>query len=146
MTGKGLIGLFVFTFAFASNSCAGPDFKKVDTSKLHSMIVDNAYRIEGGREKHFMVIDTRTKEEYDEAHIFSAISIPEKDFDKAIYLLPKDKGVLLVVYGNDREIETIKKWADKAADAGYIDIAIYSEGFQVWKTNKMPIAPLTNHR
>ena len=47
---------------------------------------------------------------------------------------------------NDRGIETIKKWANKAADAGYRNIAIYSEGFQVWKTNKMPIAPLTNHR
>jgi rhodanese-related sulfurtransferase len=110
------------------------------------MIVDNAYRMEGGREKHFTIIDTRTKEEYDEAHIFSAISIPEEDFDKSIYLLPKDKGVLLVVYCNDREIEKITKWADKAADAGYVNIAIYSEGFQVWRAMKMPIAPLTNHR
>jgi rhodanese-related sulfurtransferase len=63
-----------------------------------------------------------------------------------IYLLPKDKGVLLIVYCNDRGIETIKKWANKAADAGYRNIAIYSEGFQVWKTNKMPIAPLADHR
>ncbi len=109
------------------------------------MIVDNAYRIEGGREEYFTVIDTRTKVEYDEAHIFSAISIPENDFDKSSYLLPKDKSMLIVVYCNDREIETVKKWADKAADAGYINIAIYSEGFQVWKTNKMPIAPLLNH-
>jgi len=144
--GKRLIGFFVFTLAFVSNSYPGPDFKAIDTLQLHSMIVNNAYRIEGGREKHFTVIDARTKEEFDEAHIFSAISIPEKDFDTLIYLLPKDKGVLLIVYCNDREIETIKKWTDKAADAGFINIAIYSEGFQVWKTNKMPIAPLTNHR
>ena len=144
MTGKRLIGFFIFTLALISNSYAGPDFKMIDTSKLHSMIVDNAYRIEGGRVRHFIVIDTRPKEEYDEAHIFSAISIPEKDFDKSIYLLPKDQGVLLVVYCNDREIEKIKKWMDKAADAGYINIAIYSEGFQVWRANKMPIAPLTN--
>ena len=146
ITGKRLIGFFVFTLAFVSNSSAGPDFKAIDSLQLHSMIVDNAYRIEGGREKHFTVIDARAKEEYDEAHIFSAISIPEKDFDTLIYLLPKDKGVLLIIYCNDREIETIKKWAEKAADAGYINIAIYSEGFHVWKTNKMPIAPLANHR
>jgi rhodanese-related sulfurtransferase len=146
ITGKRLIRFFVFTLALVSNSYAGPDFKTIDTLQLHSMIVDNAYRIEGGREMHFTVIETRTKEEYDEAHIFSAISIPEKDFDKLIYLLPKDKAMLLVVYCNDSEIETIKKWADKAVDAGYINITIYSEGFHVWKTNEMPIAPLTNHR
>lgn len=145
ITEKRLIGFFVFTLAFVLNSYAGPDFKVIDTLQLHSMIVDNAYRIEGGREKHFTIIDARTREEYDEAHIFSAVSIPGKDFDKSIHLLPKDKSVLLVVYCNDREIETIKKWADKAADAGYTNIAIYSEGFQVWKTNKMPITPLTNH-
>ena len=140
------MSFFVFTLALFSISFAGPDFKRIDTSKLNSMIVENAYRMEGGREKHFTIIDTRTKEEYDEAHIFSAISIPEKDFDESIYLLPKDTGMLLVVYCNDREIEKITKWAGKAADAGYVNIAIYSEGFQVWRTMKMPIAPLTNHR
>jgi rhodanese-related sulfurtransferase len=145
ITCKRLIGFIVFTLALVSNSYAEPNFKTIGTLQLHSMIVDNAYRIEGGREKHFTVIDTRTKEEYEKAHIFSAISIPEKDFDKSIDLLPKDKGMLLVVYCNDREIETINKWADKAANAGYINIAIYSEGFHVWKTNKMPIAPLINH-
>lgn len=145
MTGKILVGFFVFTLALVQISYAGPDFKRIDTSTLHSMIVDNAYRIEGGRDMNFTVIDARTKEEYDEAHIFSAISIPEKDFDKSVYLLPKDKSGLLVVYCNDREIEKVKKWADKAAHAGYVNIAIYSEGFQVWRTNKMPIAPLTNH-
>jgi rhodanese-related sulfurtransferase len=145
-TGKRLIGFFVFILMLVLISYAGPDIKTIDTLQLHSMIVDNAYRIEGGRQEHFTVIDTRTKEEYDESHIFSAISIPEKDFDKSINLLPKDKSMLLVVYCNDGKIETIKKWADRVADAGYINIALYSEGFQVWKTNKMPIAPLINHR
>jgi rhodanese-related sulfurtransferase len=65
------------------------------------MIVDNAYEIERGREKRFTVIDTRTKKEYDAAHIFSAISIPEKDFEKSMTLLPQDKSVILVVYCND---------------------------------------------
>ncbi len=63
--GKRLIGLIVFTLALVSNSYAGPDFKTIGTVQLHSMIVDNAYRIEGAREKHFTVIDIRTKEEYD---------------------------------------------------------------------------------
>ena len=98
-----LIVLAVMTFASVSKSLDGSDFKTIDTAQLHSMIVDNAYRLEGGREKQFTVIDARTKEEYDEAHIFSAISIPENSFEKSVNLLPKDKGMLLVVYCNDAD-------------------------------------------
>ena len=139
-----LIALAVMTIVSVSNSLAGSDFKTIDTAQLHSMIVDNAYRLEGGREKQFTVIDARTKEEYDEAHIFSAISIPENDFEKSIHLLPKDKGMLLGVYCNTAKFETCGKWAGKAASAGYTNLSIYSEGFLVWKEKKMPIAPLRN--
>ena len=138
------LALAVITFVSASNSLAGSDFKTIDTAQLHSMIVDNAYRLEGGREKQFTVIDARTKEEYDEAHIFSAISIPENRFEKITNLLPKDKGMLLVVYCNDAKFETSRKWAGKAASNGYSNISIYSEGFLVWKEKRMPIAPLRN--
>jgi rhodanese-related sulfurtransferase len=136
----------VFIFALSSISVAVTGVKMIDTAQLHSMVVDNAYRIEGGREWQFTVIDARSKEEYDEAHIFSAISVPEEDFEKSTALLPKDKGALLLVYCNDMKSETGIKWADKAGAAGYTNIAIYSEGFTVWKEKQMPIAPLTNKR
>lgn len=149
MTGKErvlmtLIVPVVFTFLLISGSLAGADFKTIDTVQLHSMIVDNAYRLEGGRKQQFTVIDARTKEEYNEAHICSAISIPEKDFEEFMTLLPKDKSVQLVVYGNDNKFGTSTKWASKAAAHGYTNIVIYSEGFPVWKEKKMPVAPLAN--
>ena len=133
--------MLVFAVALVSTSWAESDFKTIGTVQLHSMVVDNAFRIEGGREQHFTIIDARTKEEYDEAHIFSAMSIPEKDVEKTIALLPKGKDVLLVVYGDDRKFETSSRWAGKAAVAGYMNVTIYAEGFSVWKKNKMPIAP-----
>ena len=139
-----LIALAVTTFASVSNSLAGSDFKTIDTAQLHSMIVDNAYRLEGGREKQFTVIDARTKEEYDEAHIFSAISIPVDGFEKSVHFLPKDRGMLLVVYCDDAKAETSRKWAGKAASVGYTNLSIYSEGFLIWKERRMPIAPLQN--
>jgi len=141
-----VIVLAVMTSASVSNSRAGSDLRTIGTAQLHSMVVDNAYRLESGREKQFMVIDARTKEEYAEAHIFSAISIPENSFDKSADFLPRDKGMLLVVYCNDAKFETSRKWAGKAVSAGYTNVAIYSEGFAVWKENKMPIAPLRNDR
>jgi rhodanese-related sulfurtransferase len=139
-----LIALFIFAFVFVSNSWAGSDLKMIDTARLHSMVVDNAYEIEGGRNRPFMVIDARTKQEYDEGYVFSAVNIPEKDFEQSIGLLPKDKGVLLVVYCDSVKSLTSRKWADKAKTAGYTNVVIYSEGFSVWKEKGMPIAPLRN--
>jgi len=137
-----LIILAAITILSAPNASAESDLKTIDTAQLHSMIVDNAYRLEGGREINFTVIDARTKKEYDESHIFSAISIPENGFEQSMNLLPKDKGMLIVVYGNDTNTNMSKKWAGKARSAGYANISIYSEGFLVWKKNKMPIAPI----
>ncbi len=151
MPGKGnakktLIIFFIFVLAFASHSWAGSDFKMIDTALLHSMVVGNAYELEGGRNRPFMVIDARTKKEYDKAHIFSAINIPEKDFEKSIDILPKDKGVLLVVYCDGVKSLTSRKWADMAKTAGYTNVVIYSEGFPIWKEKGMPIAPLKQFR
>jgi rhodanese-related sulfurtransferase len=139
---KAVIALLAFSLVFGSKSLAETDFKTIDTVRLHSMIVDNAYRFEGGREKEFTIIDTRTKEEYNKAHIFSAISIPEKEFEKLTDLLPRDKSTLLVVYCNGMKSETSRTWLGKATAAGYRNILIYSEGFSIWKEQKMPIAPL----
>jgi len=142
MASKTLFALFLFTVMFVLKSFAASDFKMIDTAQLHTMIVDNAYRLEGGREKQFTVIDARTKEEYNEAHIFSAISIPEQDFETFMALLPKDRSVQLVVYCNDIKFGTSTKWASKAAAHGYTNIVIYSEGFSAWKAQHMPTAPL----
>jgi rhodanese-related sulfurtransferase len=142
MASRTLFVLFLFTLMFDSRSFAGSDYKMIDTAQLHSMIVDNAYRLEGGREQQFAVIDARTKKEYDEAHIFTAISIPEKDFEEVMALLPKDKNVQLAVYCNDNKVRTSAKWASKAAAHGYRNIVIYSDGFSAWKAKHMPTAPL----
>ncbi len=127
-----------------SGSFAATDFEMIDTAQLHSMVVDNAYKLEGGREKQFTVIDARPKEEYDETHIFSAISIPEEDFEKSKGLLPRDRSIPLVVYCNDITLDTAMRWAVKAVAAGYKNVAIYKEGFLVWKEKRMPVAPLSS--
>jgi rhodanese-related sulfurtransferase len=144
MASKTLFALFLFTFMFTVTSFAVPDVKMIDTAQLHTMIVDNAYRLEGGRERQFAVVDARTHEEYNQAHIFSAISIPEKDFEKFTALLPKNKSAHLVVYCNDIKFGTSSKWASKAAAHGYTNIAIYAERFSAWKTQHMPTASLDN--
>ncbi len=139
---KTFFALLTFTLILASRSSAGSDFRLIGTDQLHSLAVDNAYRLEGGKDTRFTIIDARTKKEYDSSHIFSAISIPENDFGSSKVLLPKDKGTLLVVYCDGADPTVCRKWAEKAETTGYANIAIYSEGFTAWEKKKMPVAPL----
>lgn len=143
MRSKTLITIIVFVCALVANSYSASDgFKTIDTTQLHAMIVDNAYSLEGGRGLKFIIVDVRTKEEFDKAHIASAINVPERELEKFSALLPGDRGTLIVLYGNDRALETSRKWASKAEAAGYTDIVIYSDTLEMWQKNHMPTAPL----
>lgn len=85
------------------------------------------------------VIDARNPEEYQEVHIKGAISIPEKDFAAHVAELPADKGARLVFYCNGVKCGKSKKAAQKAAELGYTDILIYSEGMPVWEEKGLPL-------
>jgi rhodanese-related sulfurtransferase len=124
--------------SFASS----PGDHTIDTGLLHAMVVENAYRMEAGRKMKFMIIDARSPEEYNESHVFGAISIPEKDFEKALRLLPGDKTALMVVYCNDRKCVRSRRWATKAFAAGYSNVVVYSDGFPYWQEKHMPVAAL----
>ncbi len=137
-----LIGGFVLAALLASRFSSASDMKTIGTARLHSLVMDNAYRMEGGRPQPFTIIDARPKEEYDAVHVFSAVSIPEKDFEKSKDLLPKDRHGLLVIYDNGPKNSISVKWAEKAAAAGYTNVEVYSEGFSAWKKKRMPVAPL----
>ncbi len=112
----------------------------IDTALLHSMVVENAYRMEAGRKMKFMIVDARTAEEYRESHVMGAVSIPEKEFEKSQKLLPKDKGTLMVVYCNDKKCVRSRKWAALAVSAGYTNVVVYADGFPHWQERHMPVA------
>lgn len=111
---------------------AETEFKAVTSEQLQT-------RIE--RKDPFVLVDARTPEEYDEAHIVTAINIPEKSFDKASAQLPTDKGTLLIIYCNGVKCGKSKKVALKAEAAGYTNIMLYPDGFPVWEEKALPIKP-----
>jgi rhodanese-related sulfurtransferase len=140
---KTLIAMIVLVQVLAANSYSASDgFRTIDTKRLHAMIVENAYSLEGGRGLKFLVVDVRTKEEFNKAHIASAINIPEQELENYLALLPKEKGTLIVLYGNERTLDTSRKWAGKSEAAGYTDIVIYSDTLEMWQKNHMPTVPL----
>jgi len=105
----------------------------ISTEQLKAMIDTSA--------KSFLLIDARTKEEYQEAHIPGAISIPENKLADSTDLLPGDKKAQLVFYCNGVKCGKSKKAAKKASDLGYTNILVYGEGFPVWEEKDMKIVP-----
>ena len=112
--------------AFAADA----EFKSVSTEVLKDMIDEKMS---------LTLIDARSKEEYQEAHIADALNIVEKDFEKLAATLPTDKSSLLVLYCNGIKCGKSKKVASKAKNAGYTNLLIYNEGFPVWEEKGLPI-------
>jgi len=127
-----LAGILLTAGALSSVRGAEPDFKVITTDQLKSMI---------DLKKDFVLIDARTREEYQEVHITNALSIPENKFDESSSLLPADKSYLIVFYCNGVKCGKSKKAAKKADALGYKNILVYGEGFPVWEEKGNKIVP-----
>lgn len=80
-----------------------------------------------------MVIDVRTKEEYNEGHIFGSFSIPNNQPTELTRLLPKNKSTLLVFYGQDPANKLSHESARAAQKLGYNNLRVFAGGVQEWK-------------
>ena len=81
-------------------------------------------------EEGYIILDTRTQEEYDEGHIPGAIVIPHDEItDRAEEELP-DKDQLLLVYC--RSGNRSKQAAQKLVNLGYTNIVEFG-GIMDWK-------------
>jgi rhodanese-related sulfurtransferase len=85
------------------------------------------------------LIDTRTPEEYAEAHLPGAVNVPEKGIEKAAEQLPEDKKTLLVLYCNGIKCGKSKRVAAKLEPLGYSNFMIYGEGIPVWEERELPL-------
>ena len=118
---------------------AQTSYQTVDTERLHSMVVDNAYKLEGGQPTENTVIDTRTPEKYRQGHIFSAINIQVCDLPLQSLMLPQDPGAPIVLYGDDNQIGDTRVFLTLLTQAGFTNIRIYPEPFSVWKGKHLPV-------
>jgi rhodanese-related sulfurtransferase len=127
-----LAGILLVTAVLSSARGAETDFKVITTDQLKAMIDEK---------KDFILIDARTREEYQEAHIANALSIPENKFEESASFLPADKNRQMVFYCNGVKCGKSKKAATKAAARGYKNILLYGEGFPVWEEKGNKIVP-----
>lgn len=86
-----------------------------------------------------VLIDARTTQEYQEAHILTAISIPLTVLEKDSSVLTAAKNARLLFYCNGVKCGKSGKSALIARSLGYTDITIYAEGMPVWEEKGYPI-------
>jgi rhodanese-related sulfurtransferase len=92
------------------------------------------------------LIDSRpAKRKYDNGHIPTAISIPDRVFDTLTGNLPADKNAKLIFYCGGVKCMLSHKSAFKAEKLGYTNISVYAEGFPDWKENGGLIAIPVSH-
>ncbi len=129
--------VFLIMVMGTSSVSAENTYRIISTGQLKTML---------SAKEDFTLIDARTKDEFDEAHIVGAINIPEKNFEAMMSALPANKNVLLVIYCNGTKCGKSKKVAAKAEAAGYTNIMLYAEGFPVWEEKAMPISAGPDYR
>jgi len=108
----------------------GADYGVVTTEQLKALL-------EAKRDS--ILIDARTPEEYEQAHIPGAVNIHEKNLDCGLLQLPSDRKAPLVIYCNGIKCGKSAKMAQRIEAAGYENISIYREGIPVWEERNLPL-------
>lgn len=89
--------------------------------------------------KKLLVIDTRTPDEFAQAHIAGSVNVPAGFVRALSNRLPKDKDTLLVFYCRGMGCTLSPEAASEAAGLGYTNLAIYQAGIPDWLLKRYPI-------
>ena len=81
-------------------------------------------------ETDYVILDVRTKEEYEAGHVVEAVCIPNETIDDTVTEQLPDKDQLILVYC--RSGNRSKQAAQKLADLGYTDIREFG-GINTWQ-------------
>ena len=80
-----------------------------------------------------VIIDARpTARKYDIGHVPTAISIPDRKFDKMTDLLPADKKTPLIFYCGGYKCKLSPNSAAKAVKLGYTNVKLFQAGYPEW--------------
>jgi len=82
-----------------------------------------------------ILVDVRTKNEYQQGHIPNAINIPLNELDKRVSELPQGKPIVVVCASGNRS----KSGASKLVSAGYENISNLKGGTMTWMMSGNPV-------
>ncbi len=121
---------FTYKITFHQKQKAEDGYGLIDTDSLKQLL-DSGVAV--------TVVDARNPEEYQEVHVKGAINIPENFFPDYVDQLPAAKSARIVFYCNGSKCGKSKKAAKLAAEKGYDNVYVYSEGLPVWEEKGLPI-------
>lgn len=108
-----------------------PHWKK--QGNVGAVSVEYIKKIVGDKSK-VVLIDSRPKKrKYDKGHIPGALSIPDKEFEQKLAMLPEDKSTPLIFYCGGLKCKLSMKSSKKALAAGYTNVRYFPAGFPSWK-------------
>ena len=83
----------------------------------------------------FIFVDARSRDDYDEAHIKGAVSLPVGQFDEKIEAFleqyPPEKAI--ITYCSGRTCEDSHRLAQLLLAFGYTEINVFIDGYPGWK-------------
>ncbi|MFA7209189.1 MAG: rhodanese-like domain-containing protein [Parcubacteria group bacterium] len=88
------------------------------------------------RKEKLMLIDIRSKTEYDQEHLLDSQNIPLADIDEALKIM--DRHAAYVLIGADSISEPIAETLGVLSDSGFEKISYLAGGFSDWKSNYYP--------
>ena len=89
----------------------------------------------------FVFVDARSRDDYDEAHIKGAVSLPVGQFDEKIEEFleryPPEKAI--ITYCSGRTCEDSHRLAQLLLAFGYTEINVFIDGYPGWELEGYPI-------
>lgn len=146
---------FTHRLFLAAASClllaAAPAYANETPASLKGAEIVDAAKAKSLMDGGAKMIDTRVANEYAEAHIKGAISVPYKEksakaanydasqdsFDVA--KLPADKNAAIITYCNGAECWKSYKGAETAIKAGHKKVYWFRGGIPEWKAKGLPV-------
>lgn len=124
--------MFVLSFGilFLTSTVAMAQYPVIDSEQLKSHLT--------GKKK-VVLIDSRTPEEYQQAHIPGAIIIPADQMKMEATKLPRDKATPLIFYCRGLGCTLSRMAASSAVEMGYTYIMIYQPGMPDWLLKGYPV-------
>jgi rhodanese-related sulfurtransferase len=127
---KASISLFLFGFMMFAATTAMAQYPVIDANQLKTWLT--------GKKK-FVLVDSRTHEEYYQAHIPGAINIPAENMEMNKSKLPKDKSTPIIFYCRGLGCTLSRIAAGSAFEMGYTYLLIYQAGMPDWLMQGNPV-------
>jgi len=118
----------VFLLFFSTTALA--QFPIIDSTQLKTWMTGKSKAV---------LIDSRTHEEYVQAHIPGAVSIPADQMRVKESVLPRDKSAPLIFYCRGLGCTLSRMAADDAVAMGYTYLMIYQAGMPDWLLQGNPV-------